>query len=314
MTLVAGVDIGNATTEVVVLDGTRLLGADRLPTRGRKGSPESLQGAAALVRRVERRLGTQVTEVSIAPLRAAVTATVTVPAQPPATGRLRVLAAGAATPGGTGSCVGAPFWLDRDAPEGRPPGGGALAWIALVPGGLGYAAAAGRLRELRAAGLPVGAVLAAGDEGVLVANRVDAPLPVLDQVDLAAVAGCARLAVEVRPPGQPLTVLTDPVALAAALELGGREAGDAAVAARSLLDYSNAVIGVTGARGDGLSRADGSPADSRPGRRGPGGRGRAVGAGRGPPGPAPSRLRRAVRLAGGAGHRVRHRHRAAGSR
>ena len=224
-----------------------------------------------------------------------------------------MLAAGAATPGGTGSCVGVPFWLDRDAPEGRPPGGGALAWIALVPGGLGYAAAAGRLRELRAAGLPVGAVLAAGDEGVLVANRVDAPLPVLDQVDLAAVAGCARLAVEVRPPGQPLTVLTDPVALAAALELGGREAGDAAVAARSLLDYSNAVIGVTGARGDGLSRADGSPAGGAP-AAGPGGRGRAVGAGRGPPGPAPSRLRRAVRLAGGAGHRVRHRHRAAGSR
>ncbi len=266
MTLVAGVDIGNATTEVVVLDGTRLLGADRLPTRGRKGSPESLQGAAAVVRRVERRLGSQVAEVSIAPLRAAVTATVTVPAQPPATGRLRVLAAGAATPGGTGSCVGVPFWLDRDAPEERPPGDGRLAWIALVPGGLGYAAAAHRLRELRAAGLPVGAVLAAGDEGVLVANRVDAPLPVLDQVDLTVVAGCARLAVEVRPPGQPLTVLTDPVALAAALELGGSEAGHAAAAARSLLDYSNAVIGVAGGGaagggGDGPSRADGSPAD-----------------------------------------------------
>ncbi len=120
MTLVAGVDIGNATTEVVVLDGGRLLGADRLPTRGRKGSPESLHGAAALVRRIERRLGTRVDEVSMAPLRAADTATVTVPARPPATGRLRVLAAGVATPGGAGSCVGVPFWLDRGRAAGRP--------------------------------------------------------------------------------------------------------------------------------------------------------------------------------------------------
>ena len=247
MTLVAGVDIGNATTEVAVLDGARLLAAVRLPTRGRKGSPESLHGAAALVRRAERQLGTRVAEVSVAPLRAAVTATVTIPAQPPATGRLRVLSAGAATPGGTGSCVGVPFWLDRDAPQGRPPGDGGLAWIALVPSGLGYAAAAHRLRQLRAAGLPVGAVLAAGDEGVLIANRVGAALPVLDQADLAAVAACGRLAVEVRPPGQPLTMLTDPVALAAALELGGPDAAGAATAARSLLDYSNAVIGVTAA-------------------------------------------------------------------
>ncbi len=254
MTLVAGVDIGNATTEIVVLDGGRLVSADRLPTRGRKGQPDSLAGAAALVRRVERRLGTRIAEVSIAPLRAVSTATVTVPARPPATGRLRVLAAGADTPGGAGSCVGVPFWLDRDAPGGqRPPGDDALAWIALVPGAVGYAAAAHRLRELRAGGLGLGAVLAAGDEGVLISNRLADPLPVLDQVDLAAAAACARLAVEVRPPGQPLTALTDPVALAAALRLGTPEAGDAAAVARSLLDYSNAVIGVAGTASGGTA-------------------------------------------------------------
>ena len=95
---VAGVDIGNATTEVAVMAGGKLLGADRLPTRGRKGSAESVQGAAALLRRVERRLGIEVAEVSIAPLRAADTATLTVPALPPRTGRLTVLAAGVATP------------------------------------------------------------------------------------------------------------------------------------------------------------------------------------------------------------------------
>ena len=51
MTVIAGVDVGNATTEVAFLDGDRLLGVDRVPTRGRKGSADSLRAAAALVRR-----------------------------------------------------------------------------------------------------------------------------------------------------------------------------------------------------------------------------------------------------------------------
>ena len=148
MTAVAGVDIGNATTEVVVLEGERLLGADRLPTRGRKGSAESLRGAAALVRRIERRLGTTVAEARIAPLRAVGTATLTIPAVVPDSGRLRVLAAGVATPGGTGTCVGEPFWLDKECPD---QGGLDTVRVALVPAGLGYAAAASRLRYRGAA-------------------------------------------------------------------------------------------------------------------------------------------------------------------
>jgi Diol dehydratase reactivase ATPase-like domain/DD-reactivating factor swiveling domain len=235
----AGVDIGNATTEVAVLSGGRLLGADRLPTRGRKGSAESVRGAAALVRRAERRLGVQVTEASIAPLRAVHTATLAVPALPPRTGRLRVLATGVATPGGAGTCIGRPLTLGGEPPPGGP-------CVVLVPPGLGYAAAAAGVRRLTEAGVPVGAVLTAGDEGVLIANRLGVPVPVLDQVDTAAAAACPLLAVEVRPPGQPLTMLTDPVALGAALGLGDDEAADAVTLSRLLLDYPNAVIGLTG--------------------------------------------------------------------
>ena len=239
MTVVAGIDIGNATTEVAVLADGRLLGVDRLPTRGRKGSAESVHGAAALLRRAERRLGVQVEEASIAPLRAADTATLTVPALPPRTGRLRVLAAGVATPGGAGTCTGRPIILDNSH---RPVPPGQL--VALVPPGVGYAAAAGRVRGLLAAGAAVGAVLTAGDEGVLIANRLGARVPVLDQVDTAAAAACPLLAVEVRPPGRPLTMLTDPVALGAALGLADAEAADAVTLSRLLLDYGNAVIGL----------------------------------------------------------------------
>jgi Diol dehydratase reactivase ATPase-like domain/DD-reactivating factor swiveling domain len=238
--IIAGVDVGNATTEVAVLADGRLLGVDRLPTRGRKGSAESLRGAAALVRRLERRHGWRVDEAMIAPLRAVDTTTLTVPAIPARTGRLRLLAAGVATPGGSGSCVGVPLWLDS-APQNPP---AAYPFVAMVPPGLGYARAAELLRGLAGAGVAVEAVLVAGDEGVLIANRIDSRVPVIDQVDVSGVAACPLVAVEVRAPGQPLTLLTDPVALAAAFALGDAESADAVTLCRSLVDYSNAVVGL----------------------------------------------------------------------
>jgi hypothetical protein len=256
VSVIAGVDVGNATTEVAFLEGDRLLGADRVATRGRKGSAESLRGAATLVRRLERRLGCRVDEARVAPLRAVDTTTLTIPAAPPATGRLRLIAAGVTTPGGTGAWVGAPLWLDGSSPAapsaGQPPA------VAVVPPGFGYTRAAERLRALLSDGVPIGAVLAGGDEGVLIFNRLNADLPVIDQVDLAAIGGADLVAVEVRRPGEPLTLLADPVALAAAFALSGGEAGDAAALCRTLVDVSNAVVGcAAGTAGDGAAAGPG---------------------------------------------------------
>ena len=237
MTAIAGVDVGNATTEVALVSGGKIVGAGRVPTRGRKGSPVSLRGAAALVRRLERQLGVTVGEARIAPLQAVDTAVVTVPDVPGPAGRLRVLAAGVPTPGGTGVCVGPPFPLgDRAPPDAEV--------VAIVPAGLGYHEAAARLRALLAAGTRIGAVLVAGDEGVLVANRLSGHLPVIDQVDTDAAAACRLLAVEVRPPGHTLRLLADPVALGARLGLSGPDAADVAVVSRALTDHANAVVGL----------------------------------------------------------------------
>jgi hypothetical protein len=246
--VIAGVDVGNATTEVVLVSGGKILGAGRVPTRGRKGSPGSLRGAAALVRRLERQFGGTVTEARIAPLRAVDTAVVTVPDAAAPAGRLRVLAAGVSTPGGTGACVGPPLLLGEPAPRDTE-------MVAVVPAGLRYDEAAARLRDLLAAGTRIGAVLVAGDEGVLVANRLPrgshsgslSGLPVIDQVDAAAAAACRMLAVEVRPPGHTLRLLADPVALGARLGLAEGEAADAVLVSRALAGHANAVVGLVAA-------------------------------------------------------------------
>jgi len=240
VTVIAGVDVGNATTEVVLVSGGKILGAGRVPTRGRKGSPGSLRGAAALVRRLERQLGGTVGEARIAPLRAADTEVVTVPDAAGPTGRLRVLAAGVRTPGGTGVCVGPPLRLGDAAPRDAEV-------VAIVPAGLRFDEAAARLRALLESGTRIGAVLVASDEGVLVANRLPGGLPVIDQVDADAAAACRLLAVEVRPAGHTLQVLADPVALGARLGLDpltDAEAADAAALSRALTDQANAVVGL----------------------------------------------------------------------
>ena len=235
--VIAGVDVGNATTEVVLVSGGEILSAGRVPTRGRKGSAGSLRGAAALVRRLERQLGCAVGEARLAPLRAVDTSVVTVPDAAAPAGRLRVLAAGVPTPGGAGACVGPPLSLADPGPRDGPV-------VAVVPAGLRYEEAAARLRALLVTGTRIGAVLVAGDEGVLVANRLHDGLPVIDQVDVAAAAACQLLAVEVRPPGHTLRLLADPVALGARLGLHAHEAGDAAAVGRALADHANAVVGL----------------------------------------------------------------------
>jgi hypothetical protein len=240
VTVIAGIDVGNATTEVVLVSGGEILGAGRVPTRGRKGSAASLRGAAALVRRLERQLGGAVGEARIAPLRAVDTSVLTVPDAVAPAGRLRVLAAGVPTPGGTGACVGPPLSLADPGPRDGPV-------VAVVPPGLRYEEAAARLRALLAAGTRIGAVLVAGDEGVLIANRLPGGLPVIDQVDAGPAAACQLLAVEVCPPGHTLRLLADPVALGARLGLRADETGDAAAVSRALADHANAVVGLLAA-------------------------------------------------------------------
>jgi len=265
LTVVAGIDVGNATTEVVFVrherDTMTIVGAGRLPTRGRKGAPESLAGAAAVVRRLERTLELSVDAAVVAPLRAVDTSTASVPVLPPATGRLRLVAAGAATPGGRGAVIATPVWLEDLELSGQPGsavgpehlgGAGAGQVCVLVPPGLDWRAAAERVGRLLAAGSRIGAVLVPGDEAVLISNRLAASVPVVDEIDTEALAASIRLAIEVRGPGEPLRLLADPVSLAAGLGLAPSERIDAAALARLVVDYSNAVVSLE-------QRAAGSP-------------------------------------------------------
>lgn len=238
MKIAAGVDVGNATTEVVLARVSsrtvEVIGVGRAPTRRAKGSPSSLDGAVALVRRLERQYGVQLEVASAAPLRPVSTLTATLPEPEQDTGRLRVVRAGASTAGGRGVGAGRPLRLG-DALDGNGP------VVAVVPAGTGYQAAIVALRELLATGR-LAAVLLADDEAVLVGNRLSPDVPVVDEVDVGAVLASDLVAVEVAKPDAPLRSLADPLRLMTLLGLTEDERSDAARVVSQLHDSSNAVV------------------------------------------------------------------------
>ena len=242
MRCVAGVDVGNTTTEVVVVDAAGTppepLAWDCAPTRGSKGSAEALRGAAVLVRRLERRLGRSVEVVAAAPQRPVETHAVSLPESAPPTGRLEIIRATGDTPGGTGTAIGVPVWAGSSPRRMDQP------VVLLVPTGSGFRVAVDAFRAWTKAGTEVRGLLLADDEGVLVAARLYVAVPVVDQADVDRAAAALRVALEVRPPGHALQVLVDPIRLSALLGLDNAERPDAVRLAAALGDVSHAVIGV----------------------------------------------------------------------
>lgn len=242
MRVAAGIDIGNSTTEAVLghvtSSGVEVVASGRTLTRRAKGSVSSLDGAVALIRRLERSSGAKVTTAAAAPLRPVDTSIASLPEAEEDTGRLWVAAAGVGTVGSAGVGVGRPVRLGAALD-------GADNVAVVVPRGTGFSAAAAELGPLLAEGR-LAAVLVEDDEAVLIANRLGGRVPVVDEVNAEAVLSANRVAVEVSEGSRPLTVLPDPLRLAAALGLAQAEVDDAARLAPRLLDVSNAVVALGG--------------------------------------------------------------------
>ncbi|HET7901486.1 MAG TPA: diol dehydratase reactivase ATPase-like domain-containing protein [Candidatus Nanopelagicales bacterium] len=237
--LVAGLDVGNSTTEVVIVDVSvmppRPVAWDRRPTRGRKGSERSWRGAAELLVRLEARSGVRAGAVVVTRQHPVDTRAALLAEPEPDTGRLRVLAAGAATPGTAGIGVGRPVECGSDAVADGP-----VVLVAADP--LGYRRTAADVERWQRAGAEVVGVVVAGDEAVLVSRRLSRPVPVVDGVDPGIALTAQLLAVEVARPGAAVRSLCDPVRTAALFGLGPEEHAHAEAVARSVRGLGDVVV------------------------------------------------------------------------
>lgn len=242
MTLVAGVDIGNSTTEIVIADASvdppRPVAWDRASTRGVKGTAEAARGAASLLARLERRRAITADRVIMTRQVPVHTRRLDVPVADDDTGSLALLSAGVATPAGHGHAAGRPFDVALIPPTGEV---GPIVLVARDP--LGFRATAAAVDRWLSMGHAVAAVLLAGDEAALVHARTSADLPIVDGVDASAALSCDLVAVEVAEPGRHVRALADPLWLAAALDLTDDEHDHARQVCSLTYGHRSAVIG-----------------------------------------------------------------------
>jgi hypothetical protein len=243
MKVVAGIDVGNTTTEIVVspLDADpEALTAVRAMTRGKKGSAESIAAAAQLLARTLRRLDATLVTAAVAPLLPVDSEVRLLPEPPPDTGRLRVVCRGASTARGDDAGSGTAISVTELT------GAADDDVVAIVPATVPYTQAAQLVNAALAAGVRVTGVLVERDEAVLVANRILMAIPVLDEVPGPALTDLIqhrrRVALECRPLGRSLAQLTDPYFLARALRLDGLDRAAAQLVSAQLSDASYAAV------------------------------------------------------------------------
>ena len=237
MGLVAGIDIGNSTTEIVISSGSEPIAWDRRPTRGVKGSEASIKAAVSLLQNLVRENQITIEKVVVAPWQPVETSTSTIHEPLPDTGRLQILKTANQSVVGDGWAIGEP-WLITQAPLDSVP------LIAIVPSGFGYDSAAATInRELENGAHIVGAVIA-DDEAVLIARRITASIPIADGVDTELSGSAQKLFMEVRPQNSSLKIATDVWALRSALELSETDASPLNEIVRWVKNDRTALIGL----------------------------------------------------------------------
>ena len=237
MGLVAGIDIGNSTTEIVIASGSEPIAWDRRPTRGMKGSEASIKAAVSLLQSLQREHQLTIEKVVVAPWQPVETLTSTIHEPLPDTGRLQILKTAHQSVVGDGWAIGQPWLITQEAMS-------EVSLIAVVPNGVGFEFAAAAInRELANGSNIVGAVIA-DDEAVLVAKRVSADIPIADGVDTEIARTARRLFLEVRPQNSSLKIATDVWALRSALELSEMDASPLNEIVRWVKNERTALIGL----------------------------------------------------------------------
>lgn len=240
---VAGIDIGNHTTEIVLASVeagvVTTVAHGQAPTRGRKGSAESLRGAAALLHRIEVDSGVTADELLLSALRPVDTAAAPIPpAFSPASPVRSLRRPDASTPAGSGYGVGHHVRLSDLA---APVVGGPV--VVSVDEATDFEVAARDITSAVARGWQVVGVVAAQDDAVLIRNRIPVDVPVVDEADVDGLEPGALVAVEVVEEGRAYRAMADPIALSAALRLPAGSLVEVAEFCRELAD--SAAIAVT---------------------------------------------------------------------
>ncbi|MDO5361723.1 MAG: diol dehydratase reactivase subunit alpha [Eubacteriales bacterium] len=244
MSYIAGVDIGNSTTEVCVGEVTpdgnlRFLTSASCPTTGTKGTIENVYSVKNALKLAMSRIGKETSDLDLVRLNEAApvigdtameTLTETVITDSSMIGH------NPSTPAGAGQAVGEILLIEnisRAVPD--------TDYILAASAEHSYekvAAIVNRYNELNIVG-----IILQADEAVLVENRLNKKVPIIDEVRrIDRLPDGVPAAIEVALPGQTIRMLSNPYGIATLLGLSAEETRTVTPIAKSLIGKRSAVV------------------------------------------------------------------------
>lgn len=244
MGMVAGIDIGNASTEVALAErqGDKLifLATAIIPTTGIKGTRDNLSGVFQALTSALDQAGRRLDELELVRINEAApvigdvameTITETVITESTMIGH------NPSTPGGLGIGVGTTIRLDDLA---KTVGGGP--YLVVVDRSHSFDQVARVLNEVAGRVQVTGAIMQR-DDGVLVHNRLDNKIPIVDEVTKIEKVPLGMLAaIEVAEMGRIVETLSNPFGIATLFGLDAGDTMQVVPLARSLVGNRSAVV------------------------------------------------------------------------
>ena len=245
MKLIAGVDIGNSTTEVCIggteKDGTfRFLSSASRMTTGTKGTPPNVLGIKAALEEAMDKINMPLSALSLVRLNEAApvigdtameTITETIITESSMIGH------NPATPAGAGEAVGELIFLENIW-KGKP----GVPYIVAAASKFSYEEVAARLNQ-HIPELSIKGLILQADEAVLVENRLNRQIPIVDEVrHIHKIPEGKLAAIEVALPGTGIRMLSNPYGIATLLGLDAEETKSVTPIAKSLVGKRSAVV------------------------------------------------------------------------
>ena len=248
MPIVAGIDIGNSTTEVALakVEGREVsfLASALTLTTGIKGTLQNVRGVRVALSRALERAGWEREDFSrvdlirlnkAAPVIGDVameTVTETIITESTMIGH------NPSTPGGVGVGLGETVTV-----AGLESVRTGQAVCVVIPASVDYEQAASLLRAAMERGVEVKGAICQSDDGVLITNRLPHPIPVVDEVrSIDRVPLGMTCAIEVAPPGRVIEVLANPYDVATIFGLSPEETKQIVPVTRALVGNRSAVV------------------------------------------------------------------------
>ena len=243
--IIAGVDIGNSTTEVCVgeigSDGRlSFLTSASCSTTGTKGTLPNVHGVKTALKKAMSRINKDIDEISLLRLNEAApvigdtameTLTETIITDSSMIGH------NPSTPAGVGQAVGKILWIEHiDRAE---PG---VPYIVAASSEHSYEEIAS-LVNAKADDLDIAGIILQADEAVLVENRLHKKMPIIDEVArIDKLPDGVLAAIEVAFAGQTIRMLSNPYGIATLLHLNAEETRAITPIAKSLIGKRSAVV------------------------------------------------------------------------